>query len=216
MNYVAELIYHIAEFSGVFAFGVSGAMIAVDRKLDLFGVVFMGVTTALGGGLVRDLMLGIVPPSMFRSYSYLLTSVAASLLVFAAALYFRKFYAQNSEKIEKITNIVDAIGLGLFSVFGARTAIECGYGDNVFFCMFLGMTTGSVGGLLRDVMTGAVPAVFRKRIYAVASLGGAGLYCLLIRFGLHETYSMLTAALCVFAVRMLATKYKWNFPTAQK
>lgn len=212
MNYFAEWIYHIAEYSGVFAFGVSGAMVAIERKLDLFGIVFMGVTTALGGGVIRDLMLGIVPPSMFRSYSYLLISVAASLLVFFTAVFFRRFYSENSERIGQITNVVDAVGLGLFSVLGARTAIEAGYGDNVFFCMFLGMTTGSVGGLLRDIMTGSVPAILYKRIYAVASLGGAGLYCFLIGLKIPETDSMLVAAACVFAVRMLATKYKWNFP----
>ena len=214
MPYFSEFIYPVLEFLGVFAFAVSGAMCAVRRKLDLFGVLFLGVTTALGGGVIRDLMLGIVPPSMFQSYGYLLTSVAASLLIFAAALFFHGFYVKYTDTIERITNVFDAVGLGLFSVIGTRTAMLHGFSDNSFFCMFLGMTTGSVGGLLRDIMTGTVPAILYKRVYAVASLFGAGLYFFLVKNGLDETYCLIFASVCVFVIRMLATKYKWNIPHA--
>ena len=214
MPYFSEYIYPVLEILGVFSFGVSGAMCAIKRKLDLFGVIFLGVTMALGGGVVRDLMLGIVPPSMFQSYTFLITSAAASLAVFAAAVFFHPFYERNSEKIERINNVFDAIGLGIFAVIGTRTAMVNGYADNAFFCMFLGMTTGCVGGILCDIMTGEIPAVLRKRIYAVAALFGALLYYLLVRFGADETCGLIFAALCIFTIRMLATKFKWNFPHA--
>lgn len=212
ISQIAELFRQIAECLGVIAFAVSGAMIAIERDSDLFGVTLLGVITALGGGVIRDSLLGIVPPLLFVDPTYLLVSAVTGLVVFFVARSFRVFYALEKAHIDRITNVFDAIGLGVFSVLGVRAAQTAGYGMYALFCVFLGVVTGCGGGLLRDVMTGSMPVILYKRIYAVASLCGAALYYYLPRIGVSETFSMPIAAGSVFVIRMLATRYKWNFP----
>ena len=176
MKIPVDLLFFITEIIGTIAFAISGAMIAIERKLDLFGVLFLGATTAIGGGIVRDLLLGQIPPKAFLNYVYMLTAVAT-----AAAVFLLSYINSRREQpirflSDELLNFFDAAGLGIFSVIGVQHTINAGFGDNVFFCVFLGMLTGVGGGMLRDMMSQTTPAVLRKHIYALASIAGALCY----------------------------------------
>ena len=210
MEFNIDLLFFIIELIGTVAFSVSGAMLAIERHLDLFGVIFLGVITAIGGGILRDLLLGQIPPQAFLHYVYLLVAVPSALIVFVV------FDLQNHKSKplhfinDNILNIFDAAGLGIFSVIGVQNTIRAGFGDNAFFCIFLGMTTGVGGGMLRDILSQSTPAVLRKHIYAIASLAGAFCYYYL-RF-YFPTISILISVSLVMVLRILASHYRWTLP----
>ena len=203
------------EVIGVIAFGICGAMAAMERGADLFGVLFLAVITALGGGVIRDVLLGWFPPRMFTSYAYVAIAVASALLVFLDACIRREHYRQNRDKLDSVVNVFDALGLGVFTVSGAQMAIDQYGMGNPFLLVLMGMTTGVGGGMLRDVLIDAMPKVLRKRIYAVASIVGAIGYYLLLRFGVNEMLSAALMTAFIMALRILATVFKWNLPQAR-
>ena len=161
---ISGTLFFIAEIIGTIAFALSGTMVGLKYKLDIFGVLLLAVTTALGGGMVRDLLIGRIPPVMFRDYRYLLAAVCVSVLVFLVARFARKRYAQFEEKLSFYNNIFDSIGLGAFVVVGIQAGIGAGYGDNGFFLAFLGVLTCIGGGILRDVLVARMPGVRHKHV----------------------------------------------------
>ena len=204
-----ELIYAL-EIIGAAAFAVSGAMAALEHEADIFGVIFLAVITALGGGVIRDLLLGVTPPKMFVSYVYLAVAAVAALVVFADAYIRREKYRKHRDKLNSINNMFDAVGLAVFTVSGMNTAMQ--QSDNVLLILVLGMSTGVGGGMLRDMMINKMPKVLRKRVYAVASLLGGGVYYGLFALGVHETIAAVSGMALIIALRVLATVYKWNLP----
>lgn len=204
-----ELIYAL-EIIGAAAFAVSGAMAALEREADIFGVIFLAVVTALGGGVIRDLLLGVTPPKMFVSYVYLAVAAVAALVVFADAYIRREKYRKHRDKLDSINNMFDAVGLAVFTVSGMNTAMQ--QSDNVLLILVLGMSTGVGGGMLRDMMINKMPKVLRKRVYALASLLGGGVYYGLFALGVHETIAAVSGMVVIIALRVLATVYKWNLP----
>ena len=204
-----ELIYAL-EIIGAAAFAVSGAMAALEHESDIFGVIFLAVVTALGGGVIRDLLLGVTPPKMFVSYVYLAVAAVAALVVFADAYIRREKYRKHRDKLDSINNMFDAVGLAVFTVSGMNTAMQ--QSDNVLLILALGMSTGVGGGMLRDMMINKMPKVLRKRVYAVASLLGGGVYYGLFALGVHETIAAVSGMVVIIALRVLATVYKWNLP----
>ena len=201
------------ELIGAAAFAVSGAMAAIKNKADIFGVIFLAVTTALGGGVIRDVLLGNLPPKMFVSYAYFSVSVLAAVVVFADAYIRREKYLLHKDRLDAVNNIFDAVGLAVFTVSGMNTSMAVS--DNVLLILILGMATGVGGGMLRDVMTNTMPKVLRKRIYAVASLVGGGFYYGLYALGVKEAVAAVSGMLLIFALRLLATVYKWNLPAVR-
>lgn len=211
---MTDLIFAL-EIIGTIAFAVSGAMVGIEKNLDILGVVICGLFTAVGGGATRDIFMGNLPPVMFVKIEYVCTGLLASLAVFMIARVFKEKYLANRKLIDKINNIFDAIGLGVFTVGGMETAILNGYADNAFFIIFLGVITGCGGGIIRDVTVNEIPAVFRKNVYAVASLAGAVTYYssyFLLEQG--EIVAVFQGIAIVFIVRMLATTFKWHLPKA--
>ena len=204
-----ELIYAL-EIIGAAAFAVSGAMAALEHEADIFGVIFLAVVTALGGGVIRDLLLGVTPPKMFVSYVYLAVAAVAALVVFADAYIRREKYRKHRDKLDSINNMFDAVGLAVFTVSGMNTAMQ--QSDNVLLILVLGMSTGVGGGMLRDMMINKMPKVLRKRVSAVASLLGGGVYYGLFALGVHETIAAVSGMALIIALRVLATVYKWNLP----
>ncbi len=208
-----QQVMFILELIGAAAFAVSGAMAAIEKRADIFGVLFLAITTALGGGVIRDVLIGRIPPVMFVSYWYLLISVVAALAVFIDAYVRSEKYKLHIEKLDAVNNIFDAIGLAVFTISGMNAAI--GVSDNVILLLFVGMSTGIGGGMLRDVMTNTMPKVLRKRIYAVASLLGGGLYYAMLHLGAGELASAGCGMLFIFVLRLLATINKWNLPSVK-
>ena len=176
-------IFSFCEAVGTAAFAVSGAMVAVDRGTDIFGVLLMAVFTALGGGTLRDVLIGYFPPRMFTNFHYVLLACLCALVVFVIARVYKERYVAREKMIEQINNVFDAVGLGVFAVSGARIGMEAGFADNMFLTTFLGATTAIGGGMLRDVLLREMPFVLKKRVYAVAAILGALGYALRVLRG---------------------------------
>lgn len=207
-----EQIVSILEIMGVIAFSISGAMVAIDNKLDIFGVIFLGIMTSLGGGITRDILIGKLPPQMFGNYRCIVASVITAVLVFILGYLTREYYRAHVKLIETINNIFDAIGLGVFSVSGIQIAINTGFGYNKFLLVFLGMITGVGGGLIRDIIVGRTPVIFTKHIYAIASILGGILYLVCCGLGTADWIASMISILFIFLIRMLSTYFKWNLP----
>ena len=150
---------------------------------------------------------------MFVSYWYLLISVVAALAVFIDAYLRSEKYKLHLDKLDSVNNVFDAIGLAVFTVSGMNAAMPVS--DNVILVLFVGMCTGVGGGMLRDVMTNTMPKVLRKRVYAVASLIGGGLYYVMHVLDINQLLSVGCGMLVIFALRLFATIYKWNLPSVK-
>lgn len=201
----------VLEIIGTVAFAFSGCMVANTKRMDIFGVWVLGTVTAVGGGAVRDVLLGQFPPQMFRNGLYV--GIATATVVVWLFLAAKKGVVTNYvfSRLTRIMDFSDSIGLGIFAVVGTQTAIDTGYGDNWFLAMFVGVLTGVGGGLLRDVMANVTPMIFRKRIYAIAALIGSMVYLLLLRW-LPEIWAALAGTLAVFVIRTLASTKRWDLP----
>ena len=204
------------ELVGIIAFAVSGAATAAEKGLDIFGVVFIGVINALGGGVIRDILLGIFPPIMFTYKVYAIVSIGSSLFVFLFAYNDTDRFLGNLENIDNFVNIFDAIGLGIFSVTSIQRCINFGYVDNAFLCILMSMTTGIGGGIMRDLLCQKLPAVLRKRIYALAAIAGGAIYYYMFKLNINHSLAMFCGMISTFIIRLLATKYKWNMPRIKK
>lgn len=206
----------LLEIIGTIAFASSGALIGIRKNMDIFGVLVLGITTAVGGGCIRDLILGIHPPQMFQNVSYVGAATVTSCFLFAL-IYWKKGLLESHfmEIYEQAMNTFDAIGLGIFTVMGIRTAIANLDHASIFLLVFVGVVTGIGGGMLRDIMTGTTPFVFVKHVYACASLAGALLYLMLYR-RLDEIAAIVLSAAAVILIRLLAAHYRWNLPRIWK
>ncbi len=212
---LGQTVLYVIQIIGIFSFSLAGAITAMKRGLDAFGVVVMGMTTALGGGLIRDLFMGLVPPSFFTSKGFVISSLITSVLTFLVAYIARGKFQVNLRAINFVNNFFDAVGLGIFVVLGVDSAISHGYIRNAFFCIFLGAVTGVGGGLLRDVMTHAVPFIFKKHIYALAAILGSVTYYYMIIWGLKSYLALILSTLFTFTLRMLATFLEWGLPSVE-
>ena len=211
MEYSDSLIY-IAEIIGTIAFSSSGALLAIRKNMDLLGVIVLGMTTALGGGLLRDLVLDIHPPRMFENPSYTVVAILTSLILFIYIYFHRYVLYRNFINIyERIMNFLDALGLGIFTVVGINTALSVNMGDNRFLLVFVGMMTGVGGGLVRDILAQEMPSILVKQIYATASLIGAIIYVLLMPY-IPAYILMAVCTAIIVAIRMLSVYFNWNLP----
>lgn len=207
-----ETLAFVFELFGTVAFAISGAITGLKKKMDIFGVVILAVVTAVGGGAIRDIVLGNTPPMTFRNPVYALVAVATGILTFIPAV--RRLAGKNPRVFDIFLLITDSVGLGIFTVMGIRTAIGTGHGENLFLLVFVGVVTGVGGGLLRDMMAGNTPYIFVKHIYASASLAGAVL-CVLLWKPLGSTAAMSASAAVIIVIRFLAAKFKWSLPKAE-
>lgn len=205
-------VFFIIEIIGTIAFASSGAMVAIKKELDLLGVIVLGVLTAVGGGMMRDILLGNLPPALFIHSIYAVVAFVTVLILFFL-LYFhtRLLEGSSMETYEKIMNVFDAIGLGAFTVTGIDTAVAAGYGKYSFFVIVLGVLTGVGGGVLRDILAGQTPYILKKHFYACASIAGAVLYVILLP-RIPEGVAMVISGCLVVAIRLLAAHFRWNLP----
>ena len=207
----SDLIIFVMEIIGTVAFASSGAMLAIQKEMDLFGVCVLGATTSVGGGMIRDVLLGKLPPGIFGQPVYLLTALGVSVALFCLIYWKRNLFKGGfAPAYDRVMLLFDAIGLAVFTVVGINTAWGAGYHER-FLPAFVGVITGVGGGLLRDVMAGETPYIFVKHIYACASLIGA-VICGVLWHPAGEVAAMLTGAAAVFAIRCLSAHYRWNLP----
>lgn len=202
----------VLDMIGTVAFALSGAMTAIKKKMDILGVMILGMITAVGGGMMRDIILGIMPPQAFREPIYAVTAILTSIIIFVV-IYFRvKGYQEISgQRFALVLMAADTLGLGVFTVVGVQAAFDRFEEMNYFLPVFLGTITGVGGGLLRDMMAGDRPYIFIKHVYACASILGAFVCAFLWNLA-GEKIAMITGAACVIIIRVLAIKFKWNLP----
>lgn len=214
MNQTEYLVY-IIEIIGTIAFASSGAFLAMEKHMDIFGVCILGITTAVGGGIIRDVVLGNTPPNVFRNSSYVIVSIIVSTLLFVLMYVRKRLNTKIFNRVKFFYNKamlwMDAIGLGIFTVVGINTAVNQGYKDHIFLLIFVGMITGIGGGMLRDIMALRTPFVFVKHVYASASLVGAIVYISLMNY-VPTVIGMAISASIVVGIRVVAAHYKWNLP----
>lgn len=194
----------VADLIGVAVFAASGASAGVAKRLDLFGVAFVGFAAALGGGILRDLVIGAAPPLAFADWRYAVAAVAASVAVF--------WLHPALHRMRRAVLVLDAAGLGLFTVTGTLKALDAGV-PAVGACL-VGMLTAIGGGLTRDLLTGEIPAVLQREIYAVVALGGAVLVAVLDRLELTGLVPLTIAASLITGVRVIARYRRWSAPVA--
>ncbi len=194
----------VADLIGVAVFAASGASAAVVKRLDLFGVAFVGFVAALGGGILRDLVIDAVPPLAFADWRYAVAAVIASLAMF--------WLHPQISRLRRTVLVLDAAGLGLFTVTGTLKALDAGV-PPVGACL-IGMLTAIGGGLARDLLTGEVPVVLRRDIYAVVALGGAVAVAVLEWLGAAGPLPLAAAAVGMTLVRLIALRRRWSAPIA--
>ena len=207
-----ELVFTIFEIIGTVAFAMSGVIEAVKHRMDLFGVVIMGLVTAVGGGMIRDLVIGTVPPVAFVKPVFALIALTVSLVMFLILYFWLAKRTDNKElPLEKwLLFATDTIGLGAFTVLGIATALAKNM-NGFALLLFVGFITGTGGGILRDVFCGTIPSIFRKHIYALASIFGAVLMILFDRW-IPTEIAMIIGFVGVVIIRVLASVFRWDLP----
>ena len=208
----ADILFFSAEIIGTIAFSVAGSLVAIRRELDIFGTVVVGGVTAVGGGCLRDILLGNLPPAMFRTPVYAIVAAVVSVIVFTAEYLFPAEKVLASKKYEFVVNIFDALGLAIFVVVGINSAISCGYGDNGFLAICVGVLTGVGGGVVRDLLVKTVPMILRKQVYALPAIVGGILYYYMTKAGVNEIICVVITIILIMTVRILAAVLKWNLP----
>jgi uncharacterized membrane protein YeiH len=187
-------------------------MVGLSKKMDIFGIAVLGIVTSVGGGIIRDLVLGNTPPATFQNPVYALVAIFVSLIIFIPAV--RRFLFKKQSIYEKTMRLMDSIGLGIFTAVGIEIAYLAGH-RSVFLLVFVGMITGIGGGVLRDVLSGNTPYIFVKHFYATASLIGA-LVSIVLWEQIGQSAAFLGCAFVVTALRLLAAKFRWSLPKAKE
>lgn len=209
---IGDIIFWIMEWIGTISFAVSGALVAIRCCLDLFGVVTVGCITAVGGGIIRDILVGNIPPKIFYNPLILLVAVATSILVFLIAYIYRNRFKQIRETIDTVNVFFDALGLAAFSITGMEIACIAALEENALLTITLGVITGVGGGVLRDVLVNEKPYILTKHIYAVISIVGCCIYYILsIQLG-FKVMATFFVVIFIVLMRLLAARFRWSLP----
>ena len=206
-----ETFILILELAGTMAFAASGAMTGMKKNMDIFGICILALTTAVGGGVIRDLILGNTPPATFRNPVYATVAIATALVLFLPGV--RKLLMRDQPLYDMAMLLLDTAGLGIFTVMGIRIAHTVAAQHTLFLLVFVGVVTGVGGGVIRDIMAGDTPFIFVKHVYASASLAGA-LLCVALWPYTGEIPAMLAGMALVIVIRLLSAHYHWNLPRA--
>lgn len=200
---LAPLLFAL-DLAGTFVFGISGAIAAIEKRLDLFGVMVLAFVTALAGGILRDVLIGSVPPQGVSDWRFPAAAFAAGAIVFVG---YRAI-----KRLDRAVMIFDAAGLSLFAVAGAQKALA--YGLNPFMAALLGVVTAVGGGTIRDMLLAEIPKVLRVDIYAVAALAGAGIVSIGYEMALPPVPVALVGAAVCFFLRIVSIRRRWSLPSS--
>ncbi len=192
----------VIEVLGTISFAISGTFAAVQKRLDPFGVLIIAFVTSIGGGTVRDLLLGDTPVAWMRDVNYCLLILVTSILTL--------FFKHHIKKFKVTLFLFDSLGLGLFTLVGVQKGIVFGLEPGM--CIALGTITGCFGGIIRDTLLNTIPLIFRKEIYATACIAGGALYFSLLYFGLAADIAKIAVIVFIVTLRILVVKYKLALP----
>lgn len=207
-----DIFTFILEIIGTVAFSVSGAMVAIEKKMDILGVVILGLTTAVGGGITRDIIIGNTPPQAFVNPVYAIVAVLTAIAVFLPGT--RRIADRHSKSVDTVIFFMDSAGLGIFTVVGIATTQTALPDCSLFLLVFVGTLTGVGGGVLRDVMAGNTPYIFVKHFYACASIIGA-LVCCLLWDSVPNVIAMSAGTFVILILRIFAARFHWKLPKAE-
>ncbi len=199
-------IYQFLDFLGTFVFAISGVRLAAEKKMDIFGAIIIGFASAIGGGTIRDLLLGATPVAWIQNSGYLYLIVSAVVI---GILFDRYIF-----ELKNMLLIFDSIGLGVFTLAGMQKAIN--YGIDTEYAVILGVTTATAGGIIRDILANEVPLILQKEIYATACFAGAFIYLLLEYFNINYHYNSLITIIFIVVLRTIAVKFNIAFPSLRK
>ena len=209
-----ETILTICVLIGTVPAAISGAMLGIQKEMDIFGVSILGLATGVGGGAIRDIVLGITPPAMFVDPIYALTAIGTSMLTFFPLIHHE--FTKHPKLYEMLMLVTDSMGLGVFTMVGVQTAYAQEQHYSFFLIIFVGTITGVGGGVLRDLLAGRVPYILAKHhLYATACIIGAVAGALLWPV-IGDLWAMVAGALLIFLIRMLAAPYRWSLPKARE
>lgn len=201
---------YVLDIIGTIAFALSGAMVGINKKMDIFGVNILAITTAVGGGIVRDIIIGNIPPTTFLYPEFAaIASISATFLFVLFFFHKDKFF--HTHIYERLAFIFDTAGLAAFTVDGTIIGLNIDTTHKIFLSIFLGMLTGVGGGILRDLFSNKTPDVFVKKIYASATIIGALITALLWEH-INNSFSIITGLATVVLIRTLAAHFHWNLP----
>ena len=200
---------------GTIAFAISGAILAVNRKMDIFGVNILAITTACGGGIIRDLIIGDTPPKAFKDPFYVGVAFLVANVLFTGLYLHKHLPRKMGGMYDRMVFWFDTLGLAAFTVDGVVMGIDSGYSDNVFLLVFLGFITGVGGGVLRDIMADQMPSILRKHVYALASIAGGLVMVSICTFTDFRKIAAVSGFMMIVVLRYLAAKYEWNLPKVE-
>ena len=199
-------LLNIFEAVGTVAFAISGALVGIEKKLDIFGISFLSITTALGGGIFRDILIGNTPPTAFVSPRYMIVAIIVAFITY-------KFH-NKVRKLQGIISLCDSIGLAVFAAIGANAAVSNGF-DAPLIIIAMGIFTGVGGGILRDVFVKDIPFVFKKEVYAVACLVGAAAFYFVYKIIPREG-ALYVCFLVTFVTRIISIKFDLHLPVKKE
>ncbi len=204
-------VIFVLEIIGVVAFAVSGVITALKKNMDLLGVIILGFTTALGGGVIRDIILGMTPPAAFTDPTYAIIAIATSCIFFVPQI--ERVFNNSKLHFNTLLFLMDTVGLAVFTVLGVQTAYSVDPDSSVFSMVFLGTLSGVGGGVLRDVLSGSAPYIFVKHFYATASIIGALACAVMVKLLPEHGYAALAVgAAIVVLLRICAARFHWKLP----
>ena len=198
-------MFHLLDIIGTLAFAMSGAVTAMNKKLDPFGVFIIAFVTAVGGGTLRDIMIGSTPVGWMLDLNYVYVIIVGYIL----AIIFRKKF----DHLRKSLFLFDTIGLGVFTLIGLEKGINIGL--HPFICIALGTMTACFGGVIRDILCTEIPIIFRREIYATICILGGIVFFVLRKLNFESDVLYLTTSLVIISVRLMAVKFKWYLPTLE-
>jgi len=195
---------YILNITGILVFAISGVLTALDNDFDVVGASVIGFITALGGGTLRDMMIGETPVGWMQDANYLWVILAAMIVAY--------LFRDKIQKFRRSWFVFDTIGIGLFTILGLQKTLDVGLSPAI--AVLMGMVSATFGGVLRDVLSNVVPLIFRREIYATACLAGGGVFLILSKLSDYKQLNMIIAMFTVFVIRYFAVKYKWTLKFA--
>ena len=210
---IMDIIWYMFDMIGTIAFAVSGALVGVARKMDIFGMAVLALATAIGGGIVRDVLLGYFPPNSLRNVVYVTVVLAVTVIVF---LIYNSRYRKHAMGPRSRASylLADALGLASFTVTGASAGFKL-YPELPIFIVLLGTITAVGGGIIRDMLAQRIPSVLKEDVYALPSIIGGIVYYLMVTSS-WESMAVYGAFTVVLIIRLLAIKYNWSLPKVGK
>lgn len=210
---IMDIIWYMFDMIGTIAFAVSGALVGVARKMDIFGMAVLALATAIGGGIVRDVLLGYFPPNSLRNVVYVTVVLAVTVIVF---LIYNSRYRKHAMGPRSRASylLADALGLASFTVTGASAGFKL-YPELPIFIVLLGTITAVGGGIIRDMLAQRIPSVLKEDVYALPSIIGGIVYYLMVTSS-WESAAVYGAFIVVLIIRLLAIKYNWSLPKVGK